>query len=252
MGFRVRTLSPADPPASFPDPTAMGVALGQPEGLLAIGGDLSPERLIEAYRIGVFPWFNEDQPILWWCPDPRAVIYPEGLHISRSLVRTLKRCGWRRTINQDFPAVIHACASERGKFGTWITPDMIAAYCELHRLGYAHSIEIWDGAELAGGIYGIRLGNKFFGESMFSRVTDGSKVALSALAQLCISEQIDLIDCQVPSPHLESLGMVEIARNRFLPLLAGLDTQPREFAAGADGPTGVEGLAALRAANGGR
>lgn len=249
MGFRVRMLNPEDPPASFPDPADMGIALGQPDGLLAIGGDLSPARLIEAYRIGVFPWFNEDQPILWWCPDPRAVIYPDGLHISRSLARTLKRCGWQRTINKDFTAVINACATERGKFGTWITPAMISAYRELHRLGYAHSVEIWQGEELAGGIYGIRLGNKFFGESMFTRITDGSKVALSALAELCLQEGIDLIDCQVSSPHLETLGMREIPRSRFLPLLEGLDTQPRAFAAAADGPAEVAGLAALRDAS---
>ncbi len=221
MGFRVQIIRSEDPPDSFPDPMGMGVALRHPDGLIAMGGDLSPERLIAAYSRGIFPWFNEDQPLLWWSPNPRAVIEPKQFHMSRSLARMLKQGGWEYSTNQCFKEVIDGCANNRGEFGTWITPEMVSAYIRLHELGYAHSIESWYMGELAGGIYGIRLGNIFFGESMFSRIGNGSKVAISALVNLCRQEGIHLLDCQVASPHLETLGMIELPRDVFLQRLAG-------------------------------
>ena len=216
MGFRVQVIKPEDPPDSFSDPADMGVALGYPDGLLAIGGDLSPERLIAAYTHGIFPWFNDDQPILWWSPDPRTVLEPEHFHRSRSLTRALRQGGWEYSINDCFDEVIRCCAFNRGEHGTWITPEMMAAYSRLHQMGYAHSLECWYQGELAGGIYGIRLGNMFFGESMFSAISNGSKVALAALVELCPHAGINLIDCQLSSTHLTTLGMVEMPRQAFL------------------------------------
>jgi leucyl/phenylalanyl-tRNA--protein transferase len=216
MAYRIQTLHPGDPPDSFPDPAATGIALGYPDGLVAIGGDLSPERLLEAYRHGIFPWFNEDQPILWWSPDPRAVIFPENFHMSRSLARMIRDPDWEYSLNQAFPEVISRCASNRGEYGTWITPGMQAAYATMHELGYAHSVESWYQGQLAGGIYGLRLGNIFFGESMYTGRTGGSKVAISGLISICLNEKIKLLDCQMSSEHLETLGMVEILRNDFL------------------------------------
>ncbi|MBS94290.1 MAG: leucyl/phenylalanyl-tRNA--protein transferase [Chromatiales bacterium] len=219
MGYRVKNLHTSDPPDSFPDPATAGIALGAPEGLLAIGGDLSPERLLAAYRTGLFPWFNNDQPILWWSPDPRAVIFPSRFHMSRSLSRTLRNDRWQYSLNHSFDNVIRRCGGKRGEHGTWLTPDMITAYCEMHRLGYAHSVESWYDGEIAGGIYGIRLGKIFFGESMFSARENGSKVALSALVNICLESDIRLIDCQVESSHLHTLGMQEIDRDEFLQIL---------------------------------
>jgi len=202
------------------------VALGQPEGLLAVGGDLSPARLLAAYRTGLFPWYNEDQPILWWSPDPRAIIYTRRFHMSRSLARTLKRDHWEFSLNADFQQIIRGCASSRGKYGTWISEDMIAAYTHLHELGYAHSVESWQDGELAGGIYGIRLGRMFFGESMFSRRSNGSKVALSALIYECLRAGIEVLDCQMESSHLRSLGMEEVSRQEFASLLSDCVQEP--------------------------
>jgi len=219
MGFRIRRLHPDDPPESFPEAADAGTALGYPEGLIAVGGDLSPPRLIEAYSRGIFPWFNDDQPILWWSPNPRAVIYPERFHMSRSLARLIRSGTWQYSLNQAFDEVIHECAENRGEHGTWITDDMQEAYTTMHRMGYAHSVESWRDGELAGGIYGVRLGNAFFGESMFSRTTGGSKVAISGLIKLCLNNGIELLDCQLPSEHLRSLGMVEITRSDFLEYL---------------------------------
>ncbi len=219
MGFRVKNLHPSDPPDSFPDPATAGIALGAPDGLLEIGGDLSPERLLAAYRAGLFPWFNDDQPILWWSPHPRAVLFPEHFHMSRSLARTLRNDAWEYSLNQSFETVIQGCADERGKYGTWLIPDMIAAYCRMHELGYAHSVECWRDGRIAGGIYGIRLGKIFFGESMYSARESGSKVALSALVHICIESGVRLIDCQVESRHLHTLGMQEIDRAEFLKIL---------------------------------
>ncbi len=245
MAFRVHTLHPDDPPDAFPDPANVGVAIGQPDGLVAIGGDLSPQRLVAAYQRGIFPWFDDDQPILWWCPEPRAIIRPADFHMSRSLARELKRGGWQISVNTCFEAVINGCASNRGRFGTWITPEMTAAYVRLHELGYAHSVESWHNGELAGGIYGIRLGNKFFGESMYTRITNGSKVAISGLIAACRDENIDMLDCQMSSEHLETLGMQEISRTEFLRELDGLDSAPGPLGQPVCEPQAAEFLAVL-------
>lgn len=203
------------------------VEAATPEGLLAIGGDLGPERLLEAYRRGIFPWYNPGQPILWWSPDPRAVLYPDKLRISRSLRQTLKRGRFRVRFDTAFREVMLACAAPRANSsGTWITDDMVTAYCRLHELGYAHSIETWADERLVGGLYGIALGGLFFGESMFARATDASKVALVALVQQLRAWGYPVIDCQVPSEHLTSLGAENIPRARFLQELAAALRHP--------------------------
>ncbi|MBI2381083.1 MAG: leucyl/phenylalanyl-tRNA--protein transferase [Gammaproteobacteria bacterium] len=206
----------ADTP--FPDP---GEALAKPNGLLAAGGDLSPQRLLDAYSRGIFPWFEEDQPILWWSPDPRAVLFVDDFKPSRSLAKTLRRGHFQCTIDQDFSAVTAACAGPRAdQDGTWITEDMRAAYGELHRLGHAHSVETWQNGRLVGGLYGVCLGRMFFGESMFSRVSDASKAALCYLVEFLRPHGYPLIDCQVANPHTLSLGAIEIPRERYLKLVA--------------------------------
>lgn len=190
-----------------------------PEGLLAVGGDLSSERLLAAYRHGIFPWYNPGQPILWWSPDPRAVLYPEKLKISRSLRKTLKGNQLRVTFDSCFREVMLACAAPREQHpggGTWISDDMVEAYTQLHEMGYAHSIETWQESRLVGGLYGVALGGVFFGESMFARETDASKVALVALVSKLREWGFVLIDCQIPSAHLTSLGAEEISRSTFL------------------------------------
>jgi leucyl/phenylalanyl-tRNA---protein transferase len=195
------------------------VDLASPEGLLAIGGDLRAERLLEAYRHGVFPWYSEGQPILWWSPDPRMVLLPTQLNVSRSLKKTLRQGKFEVRIDTNFRKVIQACARaprEKQSGGTWITREMQQAYVRLHELGYAHSVETWDGDRLAGGLYGVALGGAFFGESMFSRVTDASKVAFVHLARQLWRWGFSLIDCQLPTPHLERLGAKEIRRRDFL------------------------------------
>ena len=205
-------LSPTDlrfPPLDF----------ASPEGLLAMGGDLRAERLLEAYRHGIFPWYNEDQPILWWSPDPRAVLFPEKLKISRSLAKTLRRDQFQVRLDTCFRDVMQACAAPRKQFprgGTWITHEMLEAYVRLHELGYAHSVETWQDNILVGGLYGVALGGMFFGESMFSRRTDASKVALVALVRQLQRWNFRLIDCQLPSQHLLSLGAEEVRRRDFL------------------------------------
>ena len=199
------------------------------EGLLAVGGDLSSERLLEAYRHGIFPWYSAGQPILWWSPDPRAVLYPHRLRIARSLRRTLKRGHFRVRLDSAFSEVMLACAAPRRQYpggGTWITDEMVAAYCRLHELGHAHSVETWQHDRLVGGLYGVALGGVFFGESMFSRETDASKVALVALSLQLRAWDFALIDCQLPSAHLASLGAEEIPRVRFLAELAPGLTRP--------------------------
>lgn len=198
------------------------VELASPEGLLAIGGDLCSERLLEAYRHGIFPWYSGGQPILWWSPDPRAVLLPAQLKISRSLKQTLRRDRFHVTLDTDFAGVIRACAEPRARNpqdGTWITPEMIDAYCHLHEQGFAHSVEVWAGDNLAGGLYGVALGGAFFGESMFSRRSDASKVALAYLARQLDAWRFVQIDCQLPSPHLMNLGAITIRRRDFLRLL---------------------------------
>ncbi|PWG62407.1 leucyl/phenylalanyl-tRNA--protein transferase [Sediminicurvatus halobius] len=192
-------------------------ALREPNGLLAIGGPLSRRRLEGAYRAGVFPWFAEDQPVLWWSPDPRAVLYPDELRVSRSLRKRLRRGDYRVTLDTAFETVIDACAAPRADAsGTWITPGMRRAYVAMHDDGLAHSVEVWQDGALIGGLYGVALGSAFFGESMFSRAPDGSKIALAWLcAQLC-AWGFTIIDCQLPTPHLERLGAVTVPRSRFL------------------------------------
>ena len=202
-------------------------AMREPNGLLAAGGDLRPERLLAAYRRGIFPWYEQGQPILWWSPDPRAVLYPDSLRVSRSLRRTLARGELRTTFDTAFEAVIAGCAAPRpDAVGTWITAEMAAAYTTLHGLGWAHSVETRRGDTLVGGLYGVAIGRVFFGESMFSRVTDASKVALVALAAELRERGFALIDCQVASPHLASLGAVEIPRPEFVRQLEALCDPP--------------------------
>jgi leucyl/phenylalanyl-tRNA--protein transferase len=211
---RITWLSPQDPPDHFP-PVAQ--ALDDPNGLLAGGGDLSPERLVAAYRRGIFPWFSEGQPVLWWSPDPREVLFPDEFLISRSLARTLRSGRLTTTHDQAFEDVIDACAAPRpGAHGTWITSGMRDAYVELHRRGLAHSIETWEAGALVGGLYGIAVGRVFCGESMFSRARDASKVALAALVVAAPQRGFELIDCQMPSAHLRSLGSRPLPRERFL------------------------------------
>jgi leucyl/phenylalanyl-tRNA--protein transferase len=210
-------LSPSDPPEWFP-PTSQ--ALDDPRGLLAAGGDLSATRLLAAYRRGIFPWYSPGQPVLWWSPDPRAVLFPQEFRCTRSLAKTIRNGGFECALDRDFAGVVEACAAPRLRSGgTWITSDMRAAYCELNRRGHAHSIEAYRGSKLAGGLYGVRIGAVFFGESMFSRERDASKVALAHLVGLCAAQGIRLIDCQLPSKHLENLGSRSISRDRFEALL---------------------------------
>lgn len=197
------------------------LALSEPDGLLAAGGSLAPAVLMEAYQQGIFPWFSEGQPLLWWSPDPRTVIEPGSLHVSRSLRRSLRRHAWRITLDQAFGTVIRACAAPRsGTSGTWLCEDMISAYEGLHRLGHAHSLECWRDGALVGGIYGVWAGAVFCGESMFSRVTDASKVAMRALCRRLSHWGFALLDCQVVNPHLVSMGAREVPRQVFLRVLA--------------------------------
>jgi leucyl/phenylalanyl-tRNA--protein transferase len=214
---RLRWLAPDDPPDSFPP---LHEALEEPAGLLAGGGDLSPRRLLAAYARGIFPWYAPGQPILWWSPDPREVLFPAEFHRSRSLAKTLRSGRFESSTDRCFEDVIGACSRRDDVRGTWITPEMQQAYCELHRLGHAHSYEVWNGAgELVGGLYGVRIGPVFSGESMFSRESDASKVALAALVQACPALGVRAIDCQMPSPHLRSLGSRGLPRARFAALL---------------------------------
>jgi leucyl/phenylalanyl-tRNA--protein transferase len=201
------------PTHAFPD---VDNAMIQPNGLLAVGGDLSPARLLHAYQRGIFPWFSDGQPILWWAPDPRAALFPRAIKISRSLRKTLRREVFQVSFDRAFPQVIQACAAPRGQQNdTWITSRMIDAYCELHSHGFAHSVECWKDGHLAGGLYGVAIGKVFFGESMFSRVSDASKVALAALCR----SGYELIDCQLPSDHLKRMGAIDLPRRQFMRLL---------------------------------
>ncbi|WP_297823104.1 leucyl/phenylalanyl-tRNA--protein transferase [Segetibacter sp.] len=193
------------------------------DGLLAIGGDLSVERLLLAYRKGIFPWFDGDVP-MWWSPDPRFVLFPNELRVSKSMKALLKRSAFEFTINKAFAQVIRACKEKEreGQDGTWITDDVEAAYVQLHKLGYAHSAEVWLNGELAGGLYGVRLNNMFFGESMFSHVSNASKYAFIKYVHQLISEGVQLIDCQVHTEHLETLGARMIERREFMEYVKGL------------------------------
>ncbi|SEK92862.1 leucyl/phenylalanyl-tRNA--protein transferase [Halomonas daqiaonensis] len=192
-------------------------ALCDPDGLLAVGGALTPEWLLAAYRRGIFPWFSDDQPILWWSPDPRMVLFPDEIRVRRSLAKRLRNAGFRVTANTAFERVMAECAAPRdGEPGTWITEEMREAYGRLHRLGAAHSVEVWRAGELVGGLYGLAMGPVFFGESMFSRQADASKVALVQLARAMAAGGGRLIDCQMHTEHLASLGARDIARTEFI------------------------------------
>ena len=199
------------------------IEMADEDGLLAIGGDLSTERLLLAYSKGIFPWYNEDEPICWWSPDPRFVLYPSGLKISSSMRTMLNNGRFRFTINRSFEQVIQNCKtiSRKDQGGTWISPGVQKAYTILHELGFAHSAETWMNGELVGGLYGIRLGNIFFGESMFSKEKNASKFAFINYVQLLQKDNVQLIDCQVYTKHLESLGAGMISREKFTKLLAG-------------------------------
>lgn len=204
-------------------------ALQEPNGLLAAGGDLSPERLVQAYRHGCFPWFQDGQPILWWSPDPRTVLFPDELHVSRSLAKLIRQQRYQVSFDTDFETVIAACAAPRDYAdGTWITDPMRAAYCELHRRGFAHSVEVRENGELVGGLYGLAMGRLFFGESMFSRADNASKVGFVTLVEHMRAAGFVLIDCQMPTNHLHSLGARAISRESFAEHLARHLDQPVE------------------------
>ncbi len=217
-------ISPNDQSYRFPD---VELAHLEPDGLLAFGGDLSPQRLLNAYALGIFPWFNDDQPILWWSPNPRLVLIPQKIHRSRSLKKTIKKSTLHITYDQAFKQVIEACSQPREKQKeTWISRDIKEAYFQLHQMGYAHSFEAWDNDELVGGLYGIAMGQVFFGESMFSLQSNASKIAFSSAVQLLTSWGYQLIDCQVETEHLQSFGAENIDRTLFSKMLAELTEKP--------------------------
>lgn len=202
----------------FPPPYA-----ASPDGILAVGGDLSPERLLEGYRQGIFPWFADPEPIIWWSPDPRCVLFPEEIRVSRTMRQILRQKRFIVTFDHDFPAVIASCQKKRpGQAGTWITEDMKEAYIKLHEMGYAHSVEAWYDGMLVGGLYGVSLGRCFFGESMFSQISNASKAAFITLVKSLQEKGFGLIDCQIRSDHLLSLGAREIPREIFLTILQHL------------------------------
>ena len=208
----------------------LATALVEPSGLLAAGGDLSPGRLLAAYRLGIFPWYSEGDPILWWSPDPRMVLFPSEFRINRSLAKTLRNRHYAIHFDTAFEAVMEACAAPRpSQHGTWISTEMKAAYCRLHELGHAHSVETWIDGALAGGLDGVALGRAFFGASMFSRDRDASKVALAALVSHLDREGFGIIDCQMHTSHLESLGARPIPRTAFSRLLGELVDYPRDL-----------------------
>lgn len=219
--IRLHWLDPRDPGQPFPPPHK---AMREPNGLLAIGGDLSVQRLLRAYASGIFPWYNPNEPILWWCPDPRAVLAPGDFHVSHSLAKAIRRHDYAVTLDLDFTSVLDGCAGSRrgGGHGTWLGPEMKAAYLELHGCGHAHSVEVWRDGDLIGGLYGIAVGRVFFGESMFSRATDASKLALYWLCRQLASWEFGMVDCQIASNHLKTLGAVDISRERFLTRLRRL------------------------------
>jgi leucyl/phenylalanyl-tRNA---protein transferase len=227
MNKTITWLSPEGDREWFPP---LEQALDEPEGLLAAGGDLSPQRLLAAYRRGIFPWYSAGQPVLWWSPNPREVLLPQEFKCSRSLAKTLRNRGLEVTFDREFAAVVEACAARREhSTGTWITPEMLSAYCRLFDEGHAHSVEVRLQGQLVGGLYGVLLGRVFFGESMFSRERDASKVALAHLAEKSVVAGVQLIDCQLATPHLRSLGSKPMSRGDFSKLVAAAT-------AGADAP----------------
>lgn len=226
-------LAPNDPTGAFPD---VREALQEPDGLLAVGGDLSVARLINAYRHGIFPWYSPGDPILWWSPDPRTVLLPSRLHQSRSLRKLLRQRRFGVTMDRDFPAVINACAQPReAGDGTWLVPEMISAYRALHVRGIAHSVEVWQDGALVGGLYGVAIGGAFFGESMFTWVSNASKVALVHLCQCLQAWGFGMIDCQVLTHHLLRMGAVQIRRPQFIAMLTELRDHPLHHGSWDDG-----------------
>jgi leucyl/phenylalanyl-tRNA--protein transferase len=225
---RVVWLTDSDTPDAFPD---VEDALIEPDGLLAAGGDLSSARLLSAYTRGIFPWYEEGQPILWWSPDPRCVLWPAELHVSRRLKQQLRNSRAELRFNQKFGDVIHQCSSKRRyQQGTWITSDMVQAYQTLHAEGWAHSVEVWDEGVLAGGLYGLCIGKVFFGESMFSRKPNTSKMAMLGLARHMLSSGLEMIDCQVVSRHLVTMGARLIPRTEFSAFLEHACEPPNRHA----------------------
>lgn len=222
MSGPIRWLGPGDGPEALPAPEE---ALEEPNGLLAAGGSLAPNWLLASYARGIFPWYESGQPILWWSPDPRAVLFPERLHVSRSLRKTLRSGKFRVTADSAFAEVVGQCAlPRRYTSSTWITPEMARAYIAMHELGWAHSFEAWHAGELAGGLYGVAIGKVFFGESMFSRISDASKVAFAHAVDFLKAQGFELIDCQIQSHHLRQLGASDLPRSRFVSELARLST----------------------------
>ena len=241
---RIAWISANDPPDAFPD---IARAMREPDGLLAAGGDLSSPRLLAAYRLGIFPWFDDGQPILWWSPDPRCVLLPGEFHVSRRLHRELRRSDAEIRFNTRFADVIGKCAEPRpGQFGTWITGDMMDAYMRLHDEGWAHAIEVCRADELIGGLYGLAIGRVFFGESMFSRQSNASKYALCALSRYLQTREFELIDCQVLSHHLTTLGATLMPREQFAGILKVACEPPEPFRDWPDKPLPVTELAAIR------
>ena len=237
---RVMWLSPDDPPERFPPVSA---ALHEPDGLLAAGGDLSTERLLFAYRSGIFPWYDDGQPLLWWSPDPRCVFMPGDFHISRRLQRELRQSTAEIRINTAFSDVIHECAGpRRSGQGTWITAEMITAYEDLNKGGWAHSIEVWESGELTGGLYGLTIGKALFAESMFSLPPNASKLALLYLADRLNAGDLELLDCQVVSSHLSSLGARIVPRSEFLQSLKSACDPVVPFVHWPDTPVACSGL----------
>jgi len=242
---RIAWISQDDPPDAFPEISA---ALTEPDGLLAAGGDLKPDRLLYAYRRGVFPWFDSGQPILWWSPDPRCVMKPESFHVARRLRRSIRNARLGLSFNEAFSSVIESCAADRiGQEGTWITDEMLDAYSSLHAQGWAHSVEVWRDDELVGGMYGLAIGKAFFGESMFSEASNASKIAMWALCELLARHKFEVLDCQVVSPHLTSLGAVLMPRADFGVLLGRACDPATKFADWPDNRLPVAKLLASRA-----
>ena len=226
--FGTRTTSAVIPWLQADDPfPPVHSALRDPDGLLAASSDLSQKRLLDAYRHGIFPWYSEGQPVLWWSPDPRMVLHPPAIVLSRSLRKRLRKTDYEIRVDTRFREVMAACAEPRdGQSGTWITEEMAEAYAALHGAGFAHSVETWMGGELAGGLYGVAIGRVFFGESMFTRATDASKLALAHLARQLVRWEFGLIDCQMATPHLASLGAREVPRKDFMRALSELVNYP--------------------------
>lgn len=239
-GNRIVWLNPNDPADAFPD---IRYALREPDGLLAAGGDLGLQRLLTAYARGIFPWYDEGQPILWWSPDPRCVMRPSRFHVSRRLARDVRRSRAEIVTNRAFGDVIRACSEpRRGQRGTWITAEMIDAFEQLHDEGWAHSIEVRTTTGLVGGVYGIAIGRVFFGESMFSRIDNASKFALLALSRWIGAAGFELIDCQVASPHLMTLGAELMPRREFRVVLDNGCADPTRFGGWPEGPVAVSDL----------